>query len=263
MEKLAATALALFLTGVICGCHQEPPKCSDEKTLTMVKEIILKAVGESAVDTIRIQLPRPSAYDSKIKKYSCDGSLVVDGNDWLDPIPIKYESQFDDKENHVVTVQSISPDDMLNIKLAIANKDRSGHARAERETEAEKLPKGPPRESETESTEKHQGAFSQSTDISGTWSNGGLDMTVEKTVSHFVLSFSVNTSHCTGYLEATGSLSGNKLTVVPDRNFADGEEDSCKIIVSFLNDKATIKESNCTKWHGAQCNFDGTLMKVK
>ena len=52
-------------------------------------------------ENLDFQFPRASAYDEKIKKYRCEAELVI-ADTWK--LPIKYESQLNDDDRHIVTV---------------------------------------------------------------------------------------------------------------------------------------------------------------
>jgi hypothetical protein len=65
---------------------------------------------------MKIELPRASAFDEKIKKYSCAAKLIVGGTIQL---PITYESQLDDKNQHIVSVGGISRGDLLAVQAGM------------------------------------------------------------------------------------------------------------------------------------------------
>lgn len=101
----------------------QPPKCSDDDTFSLVRQIILKQIGggeglseKEIKDNIKIELPRASAFDEKIKKYSCDAKLVVGG---MYELPITYESQLDDKSQHIVAVGGIRRGDLIALQAGL------------------------------------------------------------------------------------------------------------------------------------------------
>jgi len=111
-----ATVIATFLT----ACTKELPKCSDEDTFSLVREIILDQIGGSEglskkeiQDNIKVELPRASAFDEKIKKYSCEAKLIVGD---MYQLPITYESQLDDKNQHIVSVGGIGGRDLSSMQ---------------------------------------------------------------------------------------------------------------------------------------------------
>ena len=130
--KVNAITIATFLSALTAGCAQEPPKCSDESTFTLVRQIVLDQLGgregvsdKELEDNMRIELPRATALDEKIKRYSCEAKLIAGGSVEL---PITYESQLDDKDQHIVSVGGISKGDLIILQRAIVagiNKSRS------------------------------------------------------------------------------------------------------------------------------------------
>ncbi len=118
---IMVTVIATFLA----ACAKEPPKCSDEDTFSLIRKIVLDQVGggEGLTETeikenIKIELPRASAFDEKIKKYSCIAELNVGGT-IQHPIPITYESQLDDKNQHIVYVGGISRVDLFSMQAGM------------------------------------------------------------------------------------------------------------------------------------------------
>ena len=122
-KKLTLLLMTTAISIILVACAKEPPKCSDEATITLVQQIILDKVVEtdrlSDAETkanIRIDLPRASAFDEKIKKYRCEAKLTVGGNYEL---PISYESQLDDKNQHIVLVANIDRSTLLTLQSFI------------------------------------------------------------------------------------------------------------------------------------------------
>ena len=117
---------------LMSGCAKEPPKCSDEATFNLVRQIVIEQLGnrEGVTDkelqeNIRIELPRASAFDEKIKKYTCEAKLVAGA---AMELPVTYESQLDDKNEHIVTVGGISRAGLIGLKFAIAEGIKKGRA---------------------------------------------------------------------------------------------------------------------------------------
>jgi len=107
----------------LMGCSQEPPKCSDESTLGIVKQIIINKITDledisqkDISDNIKFEFPRASAFNKEIKKFTCESKLVAGGTY---QIPIQYESQFDDNNQHIVSVFGMLPGDFIQIKVAV------------------------------------------------------------------------------------------------------------------------------------------------
>lgn len=80
--KAAGVLLALALA----GCSNEPPKCTDPQTLELVKSIFADMVsGDKFVDAghadvvamTAIELPSPSDYNEKVKKFTCEARLRI------------------------------------------------------------------------------------------------------------------------------------------------------------------------------------------
>lgn len=116
---IMATVIATFLA----ACAKEPPKCSDDDTLSLIRKIVLDQIGGSEglseteiKENMKIEFPRASAFDEKIKKYSCEAKLIVGGTIQL---PITYESQLDDKNQHIVSVGGISRGDLFAVQAGM------------------------------------------------------------------------------------------------------------------------------------------------
>lgn len=117
------------ITTLLSGCTKEPPKCSDEKTISLVKSIILDMLGgkgdpaeKDIKDAMKIEFTRATAYDKNIKKYSCEGDLIA--NDTY-KLPITYESQLDDNGKHIVAVSRFRNADAVMVTSALANIKKS------------------------------------------------------------------------------------------------------------------------------------------
>jgi uncharacterized protein YecT (DUF1311 family) len=138
--------LIMYLFAVVCvsGCSHEVPKCSDEDTFTLIRQIIVGQIGgrdgvsdEELQKNLRFELSRATAFDETIGKFSCEAKLIAGGTYEL---PISYESQLDDNEDHLVYLNGIS-NDLWYIHRAIAEGIKKDHGSA---TAAEK-PKIAPR----------------------------------------------------------------------------------------------------------------------
>lgn len=117
--KIHAMIMITVIATFLIGCSKEPPKCSDDKTTALVRQIILGHIVNSEglsekeiTENMKIGLPRARAFDEKIKKYSCEASLDIVGDYHL---PITYASQLDDKGQHIVSVDRISSDDLYSV----------------------------------------------------------------------------------------------------------------------------------------------------
>lgn len=121
--SISKALIAALVATSIAGCAKEPPKCSDEDTFSLVRSILLDQIGgregltkKEIQDNLKIEFARPSAFDEKIKRYSCEAKLVAGG---LYELPITYETQLDDSGDHIVAVGGIAEDDLLGVKAAL------------------------------------------------------------------------------------------------------------------------------------------------
>jgi len=233
----------LFSLTLIYGCSKQPPKCSDDSTTKLVRQIILNQIGGSEglsekeiQESMKIEYPRATAFDKEIKKYSCEAKLIAGGKYEL---PIIYESQLDDKKEHIVAVGGISRGDLQMVGYAISESVKKGRA-----------------------TQTAPAA----SNIAGVWKGsleGDGEMVIKPTSTGFDISLSVSAAtaggaSCGGSIEGTGTLSGDTLTLTKKE-----DDQVCTITIKFAGDKANIDEENCSYYHGAACSFYGTLNKVK
>lgn len=131
--KIKITFIAIILAAGLFACSAEPPKCSDPETVALIRQIIvdnrsginlpdLKLSSKELEDMILIQNPRSSGYDGKIKKYSCEGTLIVRNK--VDDLQykgnIKYASQLDDKKQHIVMLDGFSIFDSVLISTILS-----------------------------------------------------------------------------------------------------------------------------------------------
>jgi hypothetical protein len=242
------TAVAMMMA----GCSQSPPKCSDPDTLKLVKEIILQKLGSTTelrsmtftdmdrMHAVDIELPRASAFDEAIKKYTCDATLKVKPDFEM---AITYESQLDDNGEHIVGVKGGNVSDLYGLSEAL---DRVA---------ANSTPKP-----KSASTAKSQPAAQSSRDpFIGTWTGqleGNGEMTVTPAQDGYDLSISVSSGDgCFGTFSGKAIRSGNVLTIpsTPD--------ESCELTVSVTGNTASVNEKSCSTWHGAACGFTGTLQR--
>lgn len=123
-KKIRLISFPAFLAVFLVGCSKEPPKCSDNETLTLVRQIIVDQLGgregvsdKELHENMKFEFPRANAFDESIKKYSCEAKLVA-GNSV--EMPVVFESQLDDNNRHIVFVDGILRRDLLALKIAIA-----------------------------------------------------------------------------------------------------------------------------------------------
>ena len=112
--------LTLLVICTLSACAKMPPKCSDEETLHLVREIIFgKEYTEKELkDNILFEYPLATAEDKNIKKISCEAKLNVANTYQL---PITYASQLDDKNQHIVSVGGFNQDDKFLMLITISN----------------------------------------------------------------------------------------------------------------------------------------------
>lgn len=244
-------SVAIMVTAVLmAGCAKEPPKCSDDETSSLVKKIILEQLGGSEgltekeiQENLKIELPRATGLDEKIKKYSCEAKLVAGGTYQL---PITYESQLDDKNEHVVSVGGVSIADQYLLKGALIEGIKKG--RSVQETA--------PAQSPQTST------GTAPSNIVGTWEgrlegDGGMEIKLAPTGYDVAVNVS-EASGCAGSIEGAGALSGNTMVLSKKE-----DDQVCAITIKFSGDTAELSEDNCSGYHGAACGFSGSLKKVK
>lgn len=150
-HKICAVIISTVVVFLI-GCSKELPKCSDESTIKLVKQIILEKIGAEGLtekeiqEIIKIEYPRAAALDKNIKKYSCEAKLIAGGKYER---PISYESQLDDKSQHVVSVVGIISDEWEMIAWEI--KESINQSRAAKKSSSAQAPRA---EEQTSSAEK-------------------------------------------------------------------------------------------------------------
>lgn len=238
------TAALLITAGFVAGCTPEPPKCSDDSTLNLVRKILLNKMDLSLSDAdmqavLRFEYPRASAMDEKIKKYSCEAKLIA--GDTIE-LPIAYESQLDDQNDHVVGLGPISMRDGEMVESAVRKKLQS-QAVARKET-ASPLPA---------SGTQHA--------ITGLWRGkleGDGEMRVTATPDGFDVVLDVWNENCAGNIEGSGQLIGSTLTLRKMEN-----DQTCTITANFAKGQVTVTEDDCMFYHGMACGFSGTLEKVQ
>lgn len=114
MGKRLIGVAAVLVAGVATGCSMlgpQVPKCSDEETLDLVRQIMSEQFGftgtnEIPIETLRrvlsIELPHATSLEENIKKYTCEATLHVKKPSGDTTIPITYTSQLDDNDQHLV-----------------------------------------------------------------------------------------------------------------------------------------------------------------
>lgn len=126
MYKKKVTAItALIFAAIVAGCGSDAPNCSDSATLTLVRKLVAtntggnhKATEAELAQVLKIDSPRSTGYNDKIKKYTCEATVIVDDQVKM---PIRYESQKEDKGEHTVALQKFSFADQGALSLALFN----------------------------------------------------------------------------------------------------------------------------------------------
>ncbi|MES2917856.1 MAG: hypothetical protein V4729_04480 [Pseudomonadota bacterium] len=127
MKVIRTITVSLLSVSLLAGCAKAPPKCSDEETFSLVRQIVADQFWggragmseEYLQENMRFDLARASAFDADIKKYSCEATLIAGETIKL---PLTYESQLDDKNQHIVFVSGILPRDLLLVQTAVKSK---------------------------------------------------------------------------------------------------------------------------------------------
>lgn len=122
-KTIIRAAMLAVLAIMLTACAKEPPKCSDDGTFALVRKIVLDQIGgaeglseQEIKDNMKIEFPRASSFDEKIKKYGCEAKLTVGG---MYELPITYESQLDDKNEHIVSVEGIRRADLYALQAGM------------------------------------------------------------------------------------------------------------------------------------------------
>lgn len=125
MPRRIIAILSVVMAVLLSGCKNEPPKCSDEQTLSLVRQIIFDLIDkgwkisqepdlkgeafdeEDLEDVIEIQNPVSNGYDERIKRYACNATIVYaskfnlfSSGDIEREVPIAYYSQLNDDGEH-------------------------------------------------------------------------------------------------------------------------------------------------------------------
>ena len=159
-------------------------------------------------------------------------------------LPITYESQLDDNNQHIVSVSGISIIDLFAIKAGLREGIEKNRGSKDETTSL-------PQQQETST------AFVVPS-ITGVWRGtleGDGEMEIKATPIGFDVTLSVSTSGCAGSIDGTGSLSGKTLTLTKK-----DDDQICTISVKFVDDPATVDENNCSYYHlGQHVGFQAPL----
>lgn len=146
--KILTKSIITVMVLLLAACTKEPPKCSDEQTLSQAKKAVLEQIlkaeqnnilanilitvtqgglsnamnngltEKEVYDNLKFELPRAVAFDAKIKKYSCEAQLIAGDRFKL---LITYDSQLDDKNQPLVFVNKISEADLFAMDSSLMN----------------------------------------------------------------------------------------------------------------------------------------------
>lgn len=244
MPKQSLRTAAFLITALLAaGCSTEAPKCSDESTLDLVRKILLDKMDLSLSDAekqtvFKFEYPHATAIDEKIKKYSCESKLIA--GDSIE-LPITYESQLDDKNEHLVGLGRISIADGEMLEAAVR----------------EKLQRQAVAKNASASVTPTAGI----NPIAGLWRGkleGDGEMQITATRDGFDIVLDVSTENCAGNIEGSAQLNGKTLTLRKKE-----DDQTCTITANFEKDRVKVTEDDCMPYHGMACGFGGTLEKVK
>lgn len=236
-----------MLTSLMTGCSQEPPVCSDEKTYDLVRGVIIDQLDDQGLsesqlkESLQFEFARATAYDEKIKKYSCTAKLI---SGKFYQVPITYESQLNDNNEHIISFDGMSPFDWKGIQ--------SGLIKVKLDNDAKVVKKVP------------SSSSSSSSSIIGKWegkmhdADGSVSMDITTSNNAYNISMGAGTEGCIGDVEGQGILTGNILMLKQK----DGE-DPCSIKIEFNGNVAEIIEEDCMIYHGVACSFSSTLNKIQ
>lgn len=126
---LRSVVSAALVTGLLCACSGQAPKCSDDASLGLVRDIIIEQLGAdfgkltAAQRKAAMQLtnPRAASYDEKVKLYQCEASLAIDfkSQGLVYQSNIAFQSQLDDNGKHIVVVQGLRRGDLVQMAMAL------------------------------------------------------------------------------------------------------------------------------------------------
>lgn len=132
MVKKLIGMTATVAVSVLAGCsvvESQVPKCSDQDTLDLVRQIIAQSSGltngrsiptKTLRSALEIEYPHAISLEENIKKYTCEAGLRVKGSDGSQgKTNIQYSSQLDDDDQHLVQVQGFTGIDQVMLSAAI------------------------------------------------------------------------------------------------------------------------------------------------
>lgn len=241
-HKVSALVICL-VASMLVACGKDAPKCSDPETLKLARSIFVDQLGGASgvseadlASVIKFNLPRATGYDEKIKKYGCEAQIVIDESITY---PASYESQLDDKGDHIVMLSGMSRRDQQLLGLAVLGGLAKLHP--------EKAEPKPPAISAVPKS------------FSGTWKGdleGEGEMTIKQSAQGPEVSINVAAPNCGGTITGVATPASNGLKLTQSEGGA-----ACTISITFSGDSAVLEEDNCSYYHGAACGFSGTLKR--
>jgi len=111
-KNTITTTIALVTALALTGCAPEAPKCGDPATLDLLRRILIEQFAgrpalapEVARKVLDISMPRAIDKNEAIRKYTCEATLQVGASAVL---TVKYNSQADDDNRHLVTADPLT-----------------------------------------------------------------------------------------------------------------------------------------------------------
>lgn len=240
MRKIlvAFPVLSLLLVG---GCAPQQPKCSSVLAKNALNQSIIdqldlsKELSPSEVDSlIVLDNIRPSANDEKLRKLSCEADLRVGA---VPTVPVRYSTQLDEKDNPIISMIPFQKKDLVPLRWELIELAKANRVSADalRQTLA-----GP----------QIYGLYE------GNVTQAEGQLLVVPTMSGYSVTVKAFSVSCVGHMKGDATRDGNVLTTtVPvDRG-------NCVFTARFENGRVYTKEKNCTDFHGALCDFSGSMKK--
>jgi len=116
MNNLATKRILLFtlstlLISLLTSCEnigKQVPKCSDQKTIALVKSIALENLPIEPKETeLALEAVRTTDFSKKTGKQYCACNLMVTINGQQFKFPITYTSELTDNEEHYIEVSGL------------------------------------------------------------------------------------------------------------------------------------------------------------
>lgn len=241
MRKIvfASPLVAMF---ALSACTAQPPKCSSPSVKGVLNQIVLdqlelgKELTASEIDSFTtLENARPNAHEEKLQKLSCEANLKVGS---IPMIPIRYTSQLDDKGSLVVSMIPLQKKDHFPLKWELIELSKANRV-------------SPDMLKQVLAEQRIYGAYE------GRVSQAEGQLTVAPTMNGYHIAVTAFSNMCVGLMEGDATRDGNTLTArVPvDRG-------DCVFTAKFDGEKVSTSEKNCSYFHGALCDFSGSMKKI-